>query len=272
MIIDGHIHINNADYDQSLFMTRLSEAGIDGGIILSLSPDSFRPWSAKISPEERINNVMTLCRDQTALYPFFWIDPLADDADDQIDTAINAGIKGFKVICDLFYPENPKAMKTFKAIAERNRPILFHSGILWDGKPSSKYNQPVHFEPLLEIKNLRFSLAHISWPWVDELIAVYGKFQNSYKLNPDTSCEMFIDTTPGTPEIYRRDALVKLFTVGYDIENNIFFGTDELVENYNVTWTKNWIDIDKKIMNSLSLSEEIIDKVFADNVKRFLNQ
>ena len=271
MIIDGHIHINDVDCDQVVFLSRLSDAGVDGGIIISVSPDSFRPWSVAISPKERIDNAMMLCRDQAELYPFFWIDPLADDAENQVEIAINAGIKGFKIICDRFYPENPKAMATFKAIAERKRPILFHSGILWDGKPSSKYSRPVNFEALLEIKNLRFSLAHISWPWVDELIAVYGKFETAYKINPDTSCEMFIDTTPGTPEIYRKDALTKLFTVGYDIENNIFFGTDAVVGNYDIAWTKNWIDIDTEIMKSLSLSEETINKIFADNVERFLN-
>ena len=138
MIIDGHIHINDEDCDQAAFLSRLSDSGVDGGIILSLSPDSFRPWSEKISTKKRIDNVMALCSDQAALYPFFWIDPLSDDTENQVEIAVNAGIKGFKVICDRFYPENPKAMKTFKAIAEHKRPILFHSGILWDGKPSSK--------------------------------------------------------------------------------------------------------------------------------------
>lgn len=28
---------------------------------------------------------------------------------------------------------------------------------------------------------------------------------------------MFLDLTPGTPEIYRRDLLTKLFTIGYDV-------------------------------------------------------
>ena len=147
---------------------------------------------------------------------------------------------------------------------------MFHSGILWDGKPSSKYNRPVNFEVLLEVNNLRFSLAHISWPWVDELIAVYGKFETAYKINPNTSCEMFIDTTPGTPKIYREDALTKLYTVGYDIENNIFFGTDNVVEDYNLEWANYWINRDREILKSLSISKENINKMFSDNIKRFL--
>lgn len=76
--------------------------------------------------------------------------------------------------------------------------------------PSSQYNRPSEFEPLLEINGLKFSLAHISWPWCDELIAVYGKFLNAYAGNPDHSVEMFIDITPGTPPIYRQEVLTKL--------------------------------------------------------------
>ena len=63
-------------------------------------------------------------------------------------------------------------MEVFRTISQADRPILFHSGILWDGKPSGPYNHPAGFESLLEVDGLRFCLAHISWPWCDELIAV----------------------------------------------------------------------------------------------------
>ena len=71
---------------------------------------------------------------------------------------------------------------------------------------------------------MRFSLAHISWPWCDELIAAYGKILNASASRADYRGEMFVDITPGTPTIYRREALTKLFTVGYDIQDNVIFG------------------------------------------------
>ena len=73
---------------------------------------------------------------------------------------------------------------------------------------------------------LRFALAHVSWPWVDECLAVYGKFLNALTRRRELSVEMFIDTTPGTPRIYRQEVLTKLMTIGYDVEHNILFGTD----------------------------------------------
>lgn len=217
-----------------------------------------------------MNNVLSWCAAAEDLYPFYWIDPLEDGAAEQIAMAVDKGTKGFKVICNRYYPGDKKALKVFAAIAETNRPILFHSGILWDGKPSSLYNHPSGFEVLLEIKGLRFCLAHISWPWCDEAIAVYGKFLNAYTRNPDLSVEMFIDITPGTPPIYRREALTKLFTVGYDVENNVIFGSDSCVNEYNVGWVQSWIDRDKKIFQELKLDEQTIDRIYAGNLRRFV--
>jgi hypothetical protein len=105
--------------------------------------------------------------------------------------------------------------------------MLFHSGILYDGRDTSRYNRPAEFECLLDVPGLRFAMAHISWPWCDEMIALYGKFQAAHGSRADVP-ELFIDTTPGTPAIYRRDALTKVFTVGFDVKHNVLFGSDSV--------------------------------------------
>ena len=76
----------------------------------------------------------------------------------------------------------------------------------------------------------------MSWPWCDEMIAVYGKSQAVRSMRSRPAAEMFIDTTPGTPVIYRREALTKMFTVGYAVEHNIFFGGDCRAQTYNSRW------------------------------------
>jgi len=154
--------------------------------------------------------------------------------------------------------------------AAGGRPILFHSGILWDGRASASYNHPEQFEPLLEVANLRFSLAHISWPWCDELIAVYGKFLNARTSRPEVSVEMYVDLTPGTPPIYRRDALTKLFTVGYDVGQNAIFGSDCCAAGYNTSWTREWVQRDNGIYDELGLKPAVRQAVFGENLKRFL--
>ncbi len=271
MILDGHIHIESEKVEPDCLTNRLKLANVSGGIIISLPPQSFTFNGKAGTPEERITNLMEWIQTDMRLYPFYWLDPTEDDAERQIDLAIEKGVAGFKVICSHFYPSDKRAMKTFKIIAERNKPLLFHSGILWGGsKFSSIYNRPVEFEALSDINGLRFSLAHISWPWCDELIAVYGKFQSLFSYDSDFLTEMFVDTTPGTPEIYRKDALTKLFTVGYDIEENIIFGSDCQANDYNVDWVAKWIETDKRIMRDIGINDEIIANVQGNNLIRFV--
>ena len=144
---------------------------------------------------------------------------------------------------------------------------------------SSKFNHPIEFECLLEVRNLRFALAHISWPWCDDLIALYGKFIHARRARPDLNVEMFIDTTPGTPPIYRKEALRKLFTVGYDIENNVMFGSDSSAEHYDAS---NAADLvyetsgitatiaeDKRILKDLEIPETTIAKYLSANLASF---
>lgn len=270
MILDGHIHTGDGAENREEFLQKLGAAGIDGGVVISLPPPDYRGVAHSAPRFDRVKNVLSWCQLSQNLYPFYWIDPLADDATDQVATAIDRRVMGFKVICDRYYPGDEKAMATFNAIAKVNRPVLFHSGILWDGKPSSRYNRPSEFEVLLEINRLKFCLAHISWPWCDELIAVYGKFLNAYTKDPDLAVEMFIDITPGTPPVYRKEALTKLFTAGYDVENNIIFGTDCSANQYNVEWAQDWLKRDKEIFQELGLGKETLDKIYAENLKRFL--
>jgi predicted TIM-barrel fold metal-dependent hydrolase len=270
MILDGHIHIGDGEVDGLGFAQALKTAGIDGGVILSDAPNSFTHRGKGKTTLMRLDNLFEWAETNENLYPFFWIDPTEVDILDQIEMANERGVYGFKVICNHFYPGDPRAMEAYRAIAALGKPILFHSGILWDGRSSSKYNHPAEFEDLLEIDNLKFCLAHVSWPWFDECIAVYGKFLNSYSNRPDLSVEMFIDITPGTPPIYREEVLTKLYTIGYDIENNIIFGTDGSTNKYNHKWAAEWQDRDNKIYNKLGLSHEAIDKVYSENLKRFL--
>ena len=238
--------------------------------MISLPPagsgSSVQPHTAS----ERLDNLFEWVGSGPLLYPFFWVDPFEDDAAEHVHLAVKRGVRGFKVICDSFYPGDERALKVFKAIAATGRPILFHSGILWDGTTSSAYNRPAAFEALLEVDGLRFALAHASWPWCDELVAVYGKFLNSYSAPRPFSGEMFIDIAPGTPPIYRREVLTKLFTVGYDTSRNVIFGSDGNTADYNTAWVREWLERDNAIYRELGLSEEALSGIHGENLKCFV--
>lgn len=271
-ILDGHIHIRAGRTDPKKLMEWFQQAGVEGAVLLSRPPKAFLgiPGLAlDETPDQRLDNLMRWAEASPSFFPYFWIDPREDDVHEQIDRAAQRGVLAFKVICSHYHPGDRRALEVFSYIAAKGLPILFHSGILWDGEPSSRFNRPAEFEALLEVKRLKFCLAHIGWPWCDEMIAVYGKFLNATLKHPEAG-EMFIDLTPGTPPIYRKEVLTRLLTVGYAVEDNLIFGSDCTADEYNVKWTKEWIDRDNEIYRSLGIPQSTMEKIYGRNLKRFL--
>ncbi|MFW6269517.1 MAG: amidohydrolase family protein [Bacillota bacterium] len=270
MILDGHIHLTEKEGEVDDFKKRLEKAGLGGGIVLSPAPASFESRNHSLSPEERMEKVLTWTEDSSNLYAFFWVDPLDPGAREQVEMAEEMGADGIKVICNNFYPGDAKPMKIWKEVAAKKLPLLFHSGISYAGTNSSKYHRPAEFEALFTIDGIKFCLAHISWPWCDECLAVYGKYINVIKGRKNKDIEMYIDITRGTPPIYRKEALYKIYNIGYDIEDNIIFGTDNRANNYDYERTLNMIEKDNEIYEELGLESKVINKIYEDNLKRFV--
>ena len=269
---DSHIHVFHRDEPEpERFRREIEGAGLAGCCLFSLRPDRrFDNEPPEPDPEWAMDNVIRWCSASPTFYPFYWIDPVRPDACDLVDLAVKKGIYGFKVIRNQGKPCEGAAMKTYARIAEHKKPLTFHTGILWDGKASSDNFRPANWEPLLEIPHLRFALCHISWPWCDECIAVYGKLLNAIASRGDKVPEMFIDTTPGTPKIYRRDALAKVFTIGYDVMDHVQFGTDCNVKKYNADWCVDWQRTDDAIFAELGLDAKTVDSNYRGSLQRYL--
>ena len=267
MKFDMHIHCWDKPVDPRKLLENLSKCGMDGGVVFSYFPKEHRADGFDL--ESRLNQVLEVCREYPdRLFPVLWIHPHEPDALAAAEEAVKRGIMGFKMICNNYYVSDPDSMALVTKIRDLGKPIFFHSGILWDGGDSSKYNRPLHWESLVNLKGLRFSLGHCSWPWIDECIALYGKFLNAYANG--MGAEMFFDSTPGTPAIYRKELLTKLYTVGYDVADNVMFGTDCSADNYNHNWTQKWLDTDGAILRELGADETIFRKLYQDNIMRFL--
>lgn len=266
---DIHIHAYNTSIEPEKMLEDMEKAGIYGGCIFSNWPDRANN-KLGTSFDVRLEEVLAWTKGfENRLFPVMWIHPYEENIIENIHIAVERGVAAFKIICTDFYVYEEKCMKVLEAIATLNKPVFFHSGILWDGGVSSKYNRPLNWEALINIKNLRFSMGHCSWPWIDECIALYGKFLNALSYGVD-SAEMFFDITPGTPAIYRKELLRKLFTIGYDVPDNIMFGSDASAHEYNSAWVTEWIKVDDEIMNGLGVTKEIKEKIYCDNLLRFL--
>ena len=273
-IFDSHIHARLTTPKPEEIIERMEKAGVYGGCIFSNKP--YNPMDAEYRTvhtfEKRMNEVLSWTKGyEDRLFPVIWIHPDEENIIENLHVAKQNGICAFKMICNDYYVYEEKAMRVLREIAKLDMPVFFHSGILWgDGAASSAYNKPLNWEPLLTIEGLRFSMGHCSWPWIDECIAMYGGFLNAL-INRNTA-EMFFDITPGTPKIYREELLTKLYTIGYDVGNNIFFGTDANASGYNTDWTVDWLETDGKILDKLGVSKENRQKLYHDNLLRFLGK
>jgi len=268
---DSHIHVMRGAPDPERFVKALTSAGIVGGCVFSTRPDGWDMNTFPLpDPEKAMDDVIAWCSASPTLYPFYWIDPGREDALALVDKAIEKGIYGFKVIRSDAPPCAGRALEVYCRIAAAGKPLTFHSGILWDGCASSDNFRPAKWEPLLEVPHLRFALAHVSWPWTDECIAVYGKMLNAMVRRGENVPEMFIDTTPGTPKIYRREVLSRLYGVGYDVKDHVQFGADCGTDGYNVSWVRDWMRTDDAIYDEIGLDAEARDSIYRKSLERFL--
>jgi len=269
-IYDMHIHVDTGTPDSAKLLADLQNAGVYGGGIISAAPVESKENLLSLDYRDRVKNVLEWCKgSDDRLIPMLWVNPFEKDIKAKIRDAKESGIRAFKIICENHYVYCKENMEMLAEIEKTGLPVLFHTGILWSGKDSSKYNKPVDWECMLEFNKTKFALAHCSWPWYDECIAVYGKFLESY--NHRQSSEMFFDLTPGTPEIYRRDLITKLFTVGYDVADNIMFGTDQTTVAYRPDWTKKWLKIDGALFDELGVDDATREKIYNKNYMRFLS-
>ena len=270
-IYDMHTHAWGKEPSPEKLLLKMEEAGIFGGCVFSAPPREQKMEIGR-SFDDRLSEILGWCKGyENRIFPILWIHPDEENITEKVSVARERGVLGFKMICTDYYVYEDKCLSLLQKIAELDMPVFFHTGILWDGRVSSAYNRPINWEALLSIKGLRFSLGHCSWPWVDECISLYGKFQNSLTYSSE-SAEMFFDITPGTPAIYREELLTKLYNIGYNVGDNVMFGTDCSVSEYSADWANEWLERDGKILEELGVSRENLEKLYEKNLMRFLGK
>jgi predicted TIM-barrel fold metal-dependent hydrolase len=274
-IFDMHIHCAKTEPNPAGLIKNWSKAGVYGGCVFSAPPKEQQLAPGYLGGgstyEERLNELLGWTRGyEDRIFPVMWVHPYEENIFEEIRDAVKHGIVAFKMICSNYYVHEERPMQVLREIAKLGVPVIFHTGILWDGKTSSNYNRPLNWEALLDIEGIKFSMGHCSWPWIDECIALYGKFLNA--LTKGKKVEMFFDITPGTPEIYRRELLTKLYTIGYNVGDNVMFGLDCRAASWRFEWAQNWLKIDGEILDELGISREYREKLYEKNLMRFLGK
>ena len=257
-MFDCHIHMRSAFQPENFprtFLEKTREAAVAGGAVYSPWPEKYQRKEEDQRWETRLESVFRFTAETPGFRPVFFLDPTEPDALVQVKTAAERGIAAFKIICNHFYPR--EILPVLSAIAECGCPVVFHSGILYNWNLASDFNHPRAFECLLHITGLRFLMAHVAWPWTDELIALYGEFAWAEAAYPGRSSRMYLDLTPGTPLVFRRDMLRKLFLTGYpELENRVLWGSDQSVESYSSSSVQFWSAADQKFFEEVCVSAE----------------
>ena len=168
------------------------------------------------------------------------------------------GLKGLKLhpIHQAFFPNDTRFYPLYQACSELGAPVLFHTGFAaaGAGMPGGgglklKYAAPIPGidDVAADFPDLTIIMAHPSWPWVEEQIAVALHKPN-----------VFLDLSGWSPkyipEILIREASTRL-------SDKVLFGSD-----FPYLSPDRWL----REFNGLPVRDEVRPKILLENARRVL--
>lgn len=265
MLIDAHLHCTGRETRSDVLKT-LDEAEVDTGVLLApflsdgyslADPDSLRRANSHLA--ELVKG------EPDRLVGFAVVNPLDAGAVDELQRAIDAGLRGVKMVPSGWYPYDEAVQPLFARAAQLKLPVLFHSGIFIDGR-SGRFCRPVFFEALRDHPGLRTTLAHVGWPWTDEAIAV-GLIDRIHGV-PDAEAAFRFDLSFGPPPPYRRQVLqLALEVLGPGL---LQFGSDCFLPcpGAQLRERRGWLE---NLLNDLQTPAEAQAQIFAGTAGAWLH-
>ena len=189
------------------------------------------------------------------------VDQISDDGPAMLERAVDMGCTGLKLFQFGHYPEDERCFGTYEKCQKLGVNILFHTGILGDGR-NSRFHKPANFEIMKNWPKVRCLMAHISWPWTDECIATVGMCVHFDK---KATSQLVVDITPGAPADWREDAVIKAYN---------YLGDDPIVFGYDarsggmINAKRNFEDY-RRIFRKHRMPEASMEKIFYTNVMKF---
>jgi predicted TIM-barrel fold metal-dependent hydrolase len=190
------------------------------------------------------------------------VDPLMPNAAEELEYAFtDLALEGLKLHPGKLsiYPTDLRLDPFYDICEKYNRPVLFHSGLSWEGGTLAKYCRPLEFEELaVKRPGLRFCLAHFGWPWVQETAMLLLKYPNVYA---DTGV-LFFDSAG---EFYRRlfTVDIPLTWIDRSLRHQILFGSNNpRFEQIRMA----------QALSQLGLRESTLDLIRGINALEFLGK
>ncbi|MDP6600704.1 MAG: amidohydrolase family protein [Phycisphaerales bacterium] len=111
------------------------------------------------------------------------IDPLADSAMQDLDTALSLGLVGVVVTPSLagFHPTHSAAMRIFERCCERSMPVITTMPEPLPAASVLEFARPTHWDEVARaLPQLRLLFTSVGYPWVDETLMLAGKHEHVY--------------------------------------------------------------------------------------------
>ncbi len=109
---------------------------------------------------------------------FACVDPNEEDAPNQLDAAVEMGLRGCKLapIYQYFHPHAPEAGRVYRRCAALGLPILWHQGTTFTETGPLEVSSPILLERVaVEFPEVTQIVAHMGHPWCAETIALIRK-------------------------------------------------------------------------------------------------
>jgi len=189
-----------------------------------------------------------------------WINPTIPGAAGLAEEALlDLGFTGIKIIPDHWYAYEPRLEPFWEKMHELKASILFHTGILYGFDDGSRFCRPLWLEKLLHYPNIRFAMAHISWPWCEECLAVMGRMRAAVRYQSE-GWQSYVDLTRGTPPHIRKQALAN--AVAFCGPEHLMFGTDSTIPG-GLGKQPEHMEIDLAIFDELGLDDAQKERIMS---------
>ncbi len=175
----------------------------------------------------------------------------------EVKKLIADGISGFKFhpTCQGFFPNDRLAYPMYEAMAEAKLPVIFHSGhsgmgsgLRGGGGLRLKYSNPMHLDDVaIDFPDMQIVMAHPSFPWQDEALAVA-----THKPN------VWIDLSGWSPKYFPKQLVQYANTL---LKDRMLFGSD-----YPLITPERWM----KDFEEAGFKPDVHPLILKENAKRLL--
>ncbi len=255
-IVDCHIHITG-EIDPAQLLKQMDANQVERVLLMS------QPHRSSLVQTRRnlqqVQKIMAVAPERLTGLARFDNPQLPGVAGLVREALTEMGFCGLKMIPDHWYAYEAHLEPFWELLNELRASVLFHTGILYGNDDGSRFCRPVYLEKLIHYPRIRFAMAHISWPWCDECLAVMGRMRAAVR-EGNPQWQSYVDLTPGTPRYIRKQALAN--ALEYCGAERLMFGSDSALPG-DLTFQRELIQRDSALLDELGVSPEQKQRIFA---------